>query len=366
MQPSQLLPAFEMNAHQEAEFHLSIYHYFLWKATQCTSRAEDTEPRKQNDADKIDLSHNDAVEAQENESNQENHEPSTLTVATLIAGNDATSISRSITPPDVMAEQSDTGNASSSPKNNAWSYQLAADIILQQFPQHVHFFTNLFLKSRPFPPIITTLYKDYPRLQTDLTAAKNRIGQLETELMSKGYENVNLVNELTRIKFQVSCANAPVTGTTKRKGASKVPETNGKRPRASNVATPSSAADTAKGSCYPGGCAGCSRVSSIMAVISSLRSLCLTVRFGHFGRITFCRQREPESDTVRYQCREGYLSWGPIQSAYCNSYASVASGTGITEKALDVSRTRPGARAFPQREWPLSCSEWSWTWSLGV
>jgi hypothetical protein len=257
MQPSQSLPAFEMNAHQEAEFHLSIYHYFLWKTTQCQSRDDNTKRGKQTDADVIALSKNYAVEAQENGSNQENHEPSTSTVATSIIGKDSTSIARSINPPDVVAAQSDTGNASSSPKTNVRSYQLVADMILQQFPQHVHFFTSQFQKSRPFPPIISTLYTDYPRLQTEFAAAKNRIGQVETELLSKGYENANLVNELTRIKFRASCANAPVTGTTKRKGAPKAPETNGKRPRASNVAAPSSGVGTAKGLCYPEECTGC-------------------------------------------------------------------------------------------------------------
>jgi hypothetical protein len=249
MQPSESLPAFEMNAHQEAEFHLSMYHYFLWKSAQCRALAEDVERGQHKDAYVMALSQKDSVEAQENESNQENHEPSTSTVAATIAGKDTSSISRSITPPDVMAEQSDTSNASASPKNDDRSYQLVADMILKQFPQHVHFFESQFLKSRPFPPIITTLYKDYPRLQTELAAAKSRIGQVETELLSKGYENVNLANELTRIKCQLSCANAPIAGTTKRKGAPKAPETNGKRPRASNVAAPCSSADTAKGLC---------------------------------------------------------------------------------------------------------------------
>jgi hypothetical protein len=83
-----------MNAIQEAEFHLSIYHYFLWK------------------------------NAQE--------------------------------------------GANKSSNNN--KYRLVVDVLLQQFPHHLaHFPPDDPRMLHEMPPLIHTLYVDYPALQREGT-----------------------------------------------------------------------------------------------------------------------------------------------------------------------------------------------------
>lgn len=205
-------PPFELNSYQEAEFHLSIYHYFLWKAAQEKSKGS-ARPHAENGggptadatpSPNVIVGLSDHDEKQNNDSALENNgngqKYGALTDGESNDGPDADSTAQK-----PSARVDNGGSAASSSQN----FQQVADAILQQFPQHVDFFTPTFgsmdaAAQLSLPPVVTTLYKEFPRLQTELAAAQTRMGQLESVLLTKHYETVTLNNEVARLKLQIS------------------------------------------------------------------------------------------------------------------------------------------------------------------
>ena len=173
-----------MNPLQEAEFHLSIYHYFLWKSAQERARENASVQQQQNAAAVLATPAPATADPNPNAVDDgDKKRPAQVTATT----NDDKA-------PPVTTEKSKEGEETPAAKPFAVTaptpklaesqrYQTLVDAMLQQFPQHLaHFPPQNSMMQNQMPPIITTLYMDYPAMQSEIFAARNRIAQLESML----------------------------------------------------------------------------------------------------------------------------------------------------------------------------------------
>jgi len=134
-----------MNPVQEAEFHLSVYHYFVWKAEQAQQQtgAASLEPPPPG-------------------SEEGNKKPAAK----------GGSPSKSKSPSSAAKSKQDENYA-------GVKYEAMAQAMIKHFPQHLsHFKNNQALRTQ-MPPVISSLYLDLPALQTQNLSARTRIAQLE-------------------------------------------------------------------------------------------------------------------------------------------------------------------------------------------
>jgi hypothetical protein len=258
-----------MNSVQEAEFHLSIYHYFLWRSAQekekevaaaaaassnrTTTRTvvvsttrpfatEETNVPPGANAAPVDpaeeeddghLVSNDAneklVPAKPNEGEKAQHDICGAAVPIAATATEATKAGESTCPttfdrvvvpatgPAPTATATVATNTQVQPHSvatspsSSHSYQAVADALVQQFPHHVAHFSPanlsrlvvgspMMMMTMMTPPIVTTLYLDFPHLQSEVFAARNRIAQLESVVQATQVENHHLTTALAVAK----------------------------------------------------------------------------------------------------------------------------------------------------------------------
>jgi Helicase associated domain len=135
-----------MNSVQESEFHLAIYHFFVWKAANVNIPSDDTKLTSS------EISKNNAGAA---------------------SGKDAKlTTSTTNTPATILLSQ---------------HYQKMADLMMEQSSHHLSQFgqvlrDNAFMKQT-LPPVIEALFTNLPRLQEQVTTQQTRIIQLQNELL---------------------------------------------------------------------------------------------------------------------------------------------------------------------------------------
>lgn len=208
-----------MNPIQEAEFHLSIYHYFLWKTALEKAKENVNASNKEAAVVAAAPAEPDANAADDGDKKRPAKETNadSITTTTRTTNDDGDGINKAPaaetgeaetttkggTPP-ADAEQSiaSTGTpklAVASPQSQR--YQALADAMLQQFPQHLARFPsqNSTMMSST-PPVVTTLYMDFPHLQSEVFLARNRVSQLESVNQVTQNENAKLKTDLAKAK----------------------------------------------------------------------------------------------------------------------------------------------------------------------
>jgi len=144
---------------QEAEFHLSIYHYFVWKERQATAAATATTQEG-------------PPTAPYNTAGGGGQQPPAPNTAD---GDKKLEAKKQGPPPDPGDKT--TGAAPAAEKNAAM-----AEAMLHHFPQHLAHFKDSPALQNTIPPIISTLYIDFPALQTHNISTRARIAHLESML----------------------------------------------------------------------------------------------------------------------------------------------------------------------------------------
>jgi hypothetical protein len=182
-----------MNPIQEAEFHLSVYHYFLWKSAQEKNResalqqaaiAGATMPTAQALAPAAATTDSNSNEADTVGGGNEKLQAFTKETTTNNDGNKEGE--KTLATPSAVAKPATptTPNIAASKR-----YQALVYAMLEQFPQHLAHFPPLnSMMTQACPPIITTLYTDFPAMQADLYVARNRIAHLENLMLNTSFQ----------------------------------------------------------------------------------------------------------------------------------------------------------------------------------
>lgn len=203
-----------MNSIQEAEFHLSLHHYFLWRVVQEKIQEQEA-----------------AVQIPPVAAVAAGAAPTTPTTTTTTTRTPAGSATTATTPQTVATTAATNTlpvgvgfqHVMPAVPDGSHRYQIMANLMLQQFPDHVTLSsTHMFSQMAATPPIVTTLYQQLPRLQVDLFAAHNRVNQLERVVRAMRVER-NLILQKKKVKKKAAdkaaaaAAAAGTNPTTKRK-----------------------------------------------------------------------------------------------------------------------------------------------------
>jgi hypothetical protein len=147
-----------MNSMQEAEFHLSCYHYFSWRAHQERSKEDASSPSGEPAAS----SNKNPGGFQPNDANR---------------GESC----------DQESSDSFMQVAAHEQKPSAEKFEAVADVLAKNFPQHLAHITKQNPMLRMAPPIISTLYSDYPKLQRQIFTLRSQIAELQAT--TEQYQN---------------------------------------------------------------------------------------------------------------------------------------------------------------------------------
>lgn len=213
-----------MNPLQAAEFHLSIYHYFLWQTAQEKAKefaaAQPKEvvlPPAADEQSAADELNGGKKHPSEDSANDEGGRASTASSEAADAGKDGAvatvaAAASAVATSTTEAAAAVTTAARPAPKPNGAGVpifspkvsercQALVDCMLEQFPQQLANFPHhnpIMLNATP--PIIGTLYVDFPRLQSEVFAARHRIVQLESMVQPLQHENARLDREVQSLK----------------------------------------------------------------------------------------------------------------------------------------------------------------------